>query len=53
MEIIWFLILSLLGGLGGLILFIYYLKRGQFEDPEDPKYQLFREDFEKPPDEGF
>ncbi len=44
MEIIWFLLLSLIGGLGGLIVFIYHLRKGQFEDPEDPKYQIFREE---------
>ncbi|MFC2049282.1 cbb3-type cytochrome oxidase assembly protein CcoS [Chlamydiota bacterium] len=44
MEIFWFLLLALLGGLGGLIVFIYYLKKGAFEDPEDPKYQMFREE---------
>jgi cbb3-type cytochrome oxidase maturation protein len=44
MEIFGFLLLSLIGGLGGLIVFIYYLKKGQFEDPEEPKYQIFREE---------
>lgn len=33
---------SLLGALVGISLFIYYLKRGQFEDLEDVKYQMFR-----------
>ena len=46
MEIFWFLILSLAGGIGGLAVFIYYLKKGQFEDPEDPKYQIFRDEEE-------
>lgn len=32
----------------GIIVFIYYLSQGQFEDSEEVKYQLFRE--EKPPD---
>jgi len=44
MEIFWFLMFSLVGGLGGLLVFIYYLKKGQFDDPEEPKYQIFRED---------
>jgi cbb3-type cytochrome oxidase maturation protein len=35
-----------MGGLGGLLVFIYYLRKGQFDDPEDPKYQLLREDEE-------
>jgi|GEM_PF-1211957 cbb3-type cytochrome oxidase maturation protein len=43
MEIFWFVLLAFVGGLGGLLVFVYYLKRGQFEDPEDPKYTLFRE----------
>jgi cbb3-type cytochrome oxidase maturation protein len=44
MEVFWFLIISLIGGLGGLVLFIYHMKKGQFENPEDPKYQMFREE---------
>ena len=35
---------SLLAGLIGLGIYIYYLKKGQFEDPESVKYQLFREE---------
>lgn len=46
MEIFWFLLLSLIGGLAGLVVYIYYLKKGQFEDPEDPKYQMFRQEEE-------
>lgn len=46
LEILWFLLMSLIGGLGGLVVFVYYLRKGQFEDPEDPKYQLLREDEE-------
>jgi hypothetical protein len=44
MEIFWFLVFSLAGGLGGLGVFIYYLRKGQFEEPEEPKYQIFREE---------
>jgi cbb3-type cytochrome oxidase maturation protein len=44
MEVLCFVILSLLGGLAGLALFIYFLKKGQFEDPEEPKYQMFRQE---------
>jgi len=47
MELIWFLMLSLIGGLSGLVVFIYSLKKGQFEDPEDPKYQIFRQEEEE------
>lgn len=31
-------------GLVGVATYIYYLRKGQFEDPEDVKYQIFRED---------
>lgn len=36
--------ISLLGGLAGLAVYIYYLRQGQFDDSESVKYQLFRED---------
>ena len=31
-------------GLAGLLLYVYYARKGQFEDLEDTKYQLFRDD---------
>lgn len=31
-------------GLAGLLLYIYYARKGQFEDLEDTKYQMFRDD---------
>lgn len=31
-------------GFIGLLLFIYYWKKGQFDHIEEAKYQLFRED---------
>ena len=40
----WYISSSLAMGLAGLVIYIFYLKKGQFEDPEDVKYQLFRED---------
>ena len=40
----WMIIGSLAAALGGLGIYIYYLKKGQFEDDENVKYQLFRED---------
>lgn len=40
----WYIASSLAFGLAGLAVYIYFLKKGQFEDPEDVKYQLFRED---------
>lgn len=44
MEIFWFIVASLMGGLIGVVFFIYHLKRGQFEDVEDSKYQMFRDE---------
>lgn len=35
---------SIAAALGGLGLYIYYLRKGQFDDEESVKYQLFRED---------
>lgn len=35
---------SILAALAGLFVYIYYLRNGQFDDPEAVKYQLFRED---------
>ena len=35
---------SIAAALGGLGLYIYYLRQGQFEDDEAVKYQLFREE---------
>ncbi len=40
----WTLISSLLAALVGLAIYIYYLRKGQFDDPESVKYQIFRED---------
>ncbi len=34
---------SLLASMVGLGVYIYYLRQGQFEDCEDVKYQLFRD----------
>ncbi len=28
----------------GLVLFIYFLRKGQFDNIEEAKYQMFRED---------
>lgn len=33
-------------GLAGLLVFIYFLRKGQFEDNEEVKYQLFHHDDE-------
>lgn len=40
----WMIIGSIVASLGGLGLYIYFLKRGQFDDDEDVKYQIFRDE---------
>lgn len=35
---------SVLAALAGLGLYIYYLRKGQFEDEEEVKYQIFRDE---------
>ncbi len=40
----WELISALIGSLGGIVFFIYHFRKGQFDDPEDVKYQMFREE---------
>lgn len=46
-ETMVFAILSTLGlGMVGLAVFLYYQRQGQFDDVEDVKYQMFREDKE-------
>lgn len=42
----WFLFSTLLMGVCGFLIYLYYLKKGQFEEMEDVKYQMFREDEE-------
>ncbi|NGX61943.1 MAG: hypothetical protein K940chlam9_01434 [Chlamydiae bacterium] len=44
MEIFCFLVVSLFAGAIGLAFFLYHYRKGQFDDMEDPKYQLFREE---------
>ena len=43
---IWYLVSTLLFGITGVVICVVALKRGQFEDLEDVKYQLFHEDEE-------
>jgi len=40
------LLLTLIGGLAGLGVCVYTWRRGHFEDCEDIKYQMFRDDQE-------
>lgn len=42
-----YLITTFSFALGGILIYIYYLKKGQFDDLEDIKYQMFREDEEE------
>lgn len=35
---------SIIAALAGLIVYMYYFRKGQFDDPEAVKYQIFRED---------
>lgn len=41
---LWSLFASLPIGVAAIIIFVYYLRSGQFDDPEDVKYQMFRDD---------
>jgi len=41
-----YIAISITMGLGGIATYIYFLRQGQFDDAEDVKYQLFREDEE-------
>lgn len=43
---IWYLATSVAFGLAGLAIYIFYFQKGQFDDPEDVKYQMFRDDDE-------
>ena len=42
--IFWTLIGSIAAGMAGLGCYIYYVRKGQFEDPESVKYQVFRDE---------
>lgn len=44
---LWTIVSSLALALAGLAIYIYYFQKGQFDDPEDVKYQLFRDEEEK------
>ena len=40
------IIMTMAGGLAGLLVYLYFLRKGQFEDMEDVKYQIFRNEDE-------
>lgn len=39
-----YIILSIASGIAGVLTYVYYLRKGQFNDQEEVKYQLFREE---------
>lgn len=41
------LLSSIIMAIGGLAAYIYYAKQGQFDDLEDVKYEMFRNEEEK------
>lgn len=41
---IWYLVSSLAMAFAGGIIYVYYLRKGQFEKSEDVKYQMFRDE---------
>jgi hypothetical protein len=43
---LWLIISSVAFALTGMLVFIYYFCKGQFEDMEDTKYQMFRSEEE-------
>lgn len=45
-RVIWFFASTLMMALAGILVYIYYFQKGQFEDSEDVKYQMFREEEE-------
>ena len=39
-----YIALTIASGLAGVFIYIYYLRKGQFDNMEDVKYQMFRDD---------
>ncbi len=44
---IWYIAGTISFALSGMLIYIYYLQKGQFDDPEDVKYQMFRDEENK------
>lgn len=42
-----YITLSIATGLAAIAVYIYFMRQGQFEESEEIKYQLFREDENK------
>lgn len=41
---IWYLAATISFALAGMLIYLYFLRNGQFEDIEDAKYQMFRDE---------
>jgi hypothetical protein len=41
---LWLIVSSIAFGMSGMLIYIYYMRKGQFEDVEDIKYQMFRDE---------
>jgi len=41
---LWYLTGTISLALASVIIYIYYLRKGQFDDSEDVKYQMFRDE---------
>lgn len=41
---IWYLVVTISFALAGMLVYIYFLQNGQFDDIEDAKYQMFRDE---------
>lgn len=43
---LWYITTSIAMGLSFLLIYVFYMRKGQFEDSEDVKFQLFRDEEE-------
>jgi cbb3-type cytochrome oxidase maturation protein len=41
---LWYITSSIAMGLAFLLIYFYYMQKGQFDDPEDVKFQIFRDE---------
>lgn len=42
----WILLSTILMSLAGLVAYLYFFEDGQFDEPEDVKFQMFRQENE-------
>lgn len=40
----WYIAMTIISGFGALLAFVYFYRKGEFDDMEDAKYELFRND---------